>query len=252
MQEKTSNDKTPLIDPVCGMSVTQNSDYHVLHGGNEYFFCSRNCQDKFKAHPEQYTAVSDAGEDKLKDPVCGMDVTADSEFHVHYQHHDYYFCSEHCETKFKDSPEQYLGAETEAGNSCPDGSCSLSSDIIFTCPMHPEIEQQGPGSCPKCGMALEPKGMPVVETKVEYTCPMHPEVVQDHPGSCPKCGMALEPKTVTVEEKNEELIDMNRRFWLSTALALPVFVLAMVADLKPEWLPDALSMKTVQWIECLL
>ncbi|HEB82383.1 MAG TPA: cadmium-translocating P-type ATPase, partial [Gammaproteobacteria bacterium] len=102
------------------------------------------------------------------------------------------------------------------------------------------------------GMALEPKGMPVVETKVEYTCPMHPEVVQDHPGSCPKCGMALEPKTVTVEEKNEELIDMNRRFWLSTALALPVFVLAMVADLKPEWLPDALSMKTVQWIECLL
>ncbi|MDD4464971.1 MAG: YHS domain-containing protein, partial [Desulfobacterales bacterium] len=56
-----------------------------------------------------------------------------------------------------------------------------------------------------------------------YTCPMHPEVVQDHPGACPKCGMALEPVTFAVEEKNEELIDMSRRFWVCTVLALPVF-----------------------------
>jgi Cu+-exporting ATPase len=81
---------------------------------------------------------------------------------------------------------------------------------------------------------------------------MHPEIVQDQPGSCPKCGMALEARSVAVAERNEELIDMSRRFWVSVALALPVFVLAMVADLLPGWLPPALSMKTVQWIECVL
>ena len=82
-----------------------------------------------------------------------------------------------------------------------------------------------------------------------YTCPMHPEVIQDHPGNCPKCGMALEPVTSSGEEKNEELIDMSRRFWVCTALALPVFFLAMTADMMPAWLPNRLSMRTVQWIE---
>nr|WP_323697116.1 copper-translocating P-type ATPase [Thiorhodovibrio litoralis] len=81
---------------------------------------------------------------------------------------------------------------------------------------------------------------------------MHPEIVQDRPGSCPKCGMALEPQTVTTDENNEELIDMTRRFWVSTALALPLFVLAMVADLAPGWLPDGMTMRTVQWIEFAL
>ncbi|GFE60632.1 heavy metal translocating P-type ATPase [Geobacter sp. AOG2] len=85
-----------------------------------------------------------------------------------------------------------------------------------------------------------------------YTCPMHPEVIQDHPGSCPKCGMALEPVTSSGEEKNEELVDMNRRFWVCTALALPVFFLTMIADMMPAWLPAWLSMQTVQWIECAL
>lgn len=85
-----------------------------------------------------------------------------------------------------------------------------------------------------------------------YTCPMHPEIQQPGPGSCPKCGMALEPVTVSGEEKNEELVDMSRRFRISTALALPVFILAMIADLFPAWLPDGLSMKTVQWIEFAL
>ena len=85
-----------------------------------------------------------------------------------------------------------------------------------------------------------------------YTCPMHPEIQQTGPGSCPKCGMALEPITVGGEEDSSELDDMTRRFWVSTALALPVLVLAMVADLVPAWLPDGLSMKAVQWIECAL
>jgi Cu+-exporting ATPase len=81
---------------------------------------------------------------------------------------------------------------------------------------------------------------------------MHPEIVQDHPGTCPKCGMALEPRTVTIEEENPELIDMSRRFRISAILAIPVFLLAMIADLVPAWLPQGLSMGAVQWIEFVL
>ena len=94
--------------------------------------------------------------------------------------------------------------------------------------------------------------MPIVVTKSGYTCPMHPEILQDHPGTCPKCGMALEPITVSAEEENQELTDMNRRFRVCAVLALPVFVLSMVADLVPGLLPKGLSMYVVQWIACLL
>lgn len=187
----------------------------------------------------------------LKDPICGMDVTTESEHHLQHNHHDYYFCSSYCKNKFAASPETYLSPVPLNTSGCHDDSCGLTS-ATYTCPMHPEVEQQGPGSCPKCGMALEPEGLPVVASKVEYTCPMHPEVVQDHPGSCPKCGMALEAKTITIEEKNEELIDMTRRFWICAVLALPVFILAMTADMMPALLPDVLSMQAVQWIEFVL
>jgi len=95
--------------------------------------------------------------------------------------------------------------------------------------------------------SLESLGAPV-----PYTCPMHPEIRQQGPGNCPKCGMALEALTIGVEEKNEELIDMSRRFWISVALAAPVFILAMIADLAPAWLPAGLSMSMVQWIEFAL
>lgn len=184
-----------------------------------------------------------------KDLVCGMDVTKDSIHNLHNDGHDYFFCSQGCKDKFEASPDKYLNATAHEENIKPD--CRDSSEI-YTCPMHPEIEQRGFGSCPKCGMALEPSGVPLAATITEYTCPMHPEVLQDHAGSCPKCGMALEAKTVTVEEKNEELIDMSRRFWISSVLAIPVFILAMVADLAPSLLPTNLSMLSVQWIEFTL
>jgi Cu+-exporting ATPase len=175
-----------------------------------------------------------------------MTVTPASEHHHAYHNSGYYFCSKGCQTKFAADPEHYLNPpEPAAGTNSTDSQ-------TYTCPMHPEIQQKGPGNCPKCGMALEPMGIPVAATKTEYTCPMHPEIVQDHPGSCPKCGMALEPTTVEAEEDSSELDDMTRRFWVSTVLALPVFILAMVADLVPAWLPDGLSMKAVQWIECVL
>lgn len=123
---------------------------------------------------------------------------------------------------------------------------------LYTCPMHPEVQADRPGTCPKCGMALESTGEPLMTSRIEYTCPMHPEIIQDHPGNCPKCGMALELRTISVEEKNKELDYMSRRFWISTVLALPVFLLAMVADLVPGWLPEGLSMGIVQWIEFFL
>ncbi|WP_082674394.1 copper-translocating P-type ATPase [Thiohalocapsa sp. ML1] len=123
----------------------------------------------------------------------------------------------------------------------------------YVCPMCPDVREPAPGACPSCGMALEPETPTAPTTRTEYTCPMHPEVVQQGPGTCPKCGMALEPRTVTAEAAPEpELLDMTRRFWLSAALALPVLVLAMTADLAPGWLPAGLSMRAVQWIELVL
>ena len=92
-----------------------------------------------------------------------------------------------------------------------------------------------------------------VDSNAIYTCPMHPEIQQEGPGTCPKCGMALEPMVAQAgEEDTEELDDMTRRFKVSAVLALPVFLLAMVADLAPSWLPSWLSMSMVQWIEFTL
>ena len=137
----------------------------------------------------------------------------------------YYFCNPGCLTKFKADPEKYLApvSQTAAALEPPP-----PAGKIYTCPMDPEVRQDHPGACPKCGMALEPDLSTVPTTKVEYTCPMHPEIVREEPGACPICGMALEPRTVTVEEQpNEELIDMTRRMWIAAALTVPVFVLAM-------------------------
>ncbi|MBL3527160.1 MAG: heavy metal translocating P-type ATPase [gamma proteobacterium endosymbiont of Lamellibrachia anaximandri] len=200
------------------------------------------------------------------DPVCGMTVDAGSAHHFQYGEIEYHFCSEHCGNKFAADPAAYLKNEDQmampelmSGGHChhhdhkaESAAHAAVAGTLYTCPMHPEVESDHPGACPKCGMALEPMAEPVVATHTEYTCPMHPEIVQDHPGSCPKCGMALESRSIEVEEKNEELDDMSRRFWLSTALALPLFLLAMVADLLPGWLPAGLSMKTVQLIEFTL
>ncbi|MGY6277638.1 copper-transporting P-type ATPase [Methylomonas sp. MgM2] len=122
----------------------------------------------------------------------------------------------------------------------------------YTCPMHPDVLQNAPGICRICGMELAPVVDPTPGTGTEYTCPMHPEVVQKHPGHCPKCGMALEPKTVKGPDQGSEQSDMSRRFWLCACLTLPVFVLAMFADMFPARLPEWLSMRSLQWIESLL
>jgi P-type Cu+ transporter len=123
---------------------------------------------------------------------------------------------------------------------------------LYICPMHPEVQQAGPGDCPKCGMALELVSLPEFTQKTEYVCPMHLEVISDAPDDCPKCGMALEPRTISREEDNKELNDMSRRFWVSLALALPVFVMAMVADLAPQLAEKVIAMRPLQFIEFLL
>ncbi|MBS4067380.1 MAG: heavy metal translocating P-type ATPase [Sulfurimonas sp.] len=166
--------------------------------------------------------------EELKDPVCGMNVSLDSKYSYRYKNEDYRFCSEHCLVKFKAHPEDYLKKE---------GSDTLKEPICTN-----------ENLC-----SINTTSYVKEENSTKYTCPMHTEIVQDHPGSCPKCGMALEPVVAkAAEEKNEELTDMNRRFWVSTALSVPVFALAMIADLLPALLPSALSMKMIQWIEFLL
>ena len=201
-----------------------------------------------------------------KDPVCGMSVDPARAKATHeHNGKTYYFCCPGCKEKFKADPAKYLAPKTLVGiapmsakpvqiapaaligiapappaptqithvHPAPAAPPAITQQNEYTCPMDPEVRQQGPGDCPKCGMALEPAVAALPATKTEYTCPMHPEIVRDAPGNCPICGMALEPRTVDIaEEKNPELVDMTRRFWISVALTIPVLLVAM-ADAIP-------------------
>ncbi|WP_332827289.1 copper-transporting P-type ATPase [Ramlibacter sp.] len=152
--------------------------------------------------------------------------------------------------------------------------------VEYTCPMHPEVRQAGPGKCPKCGMFLEPAGAasghaahghaghvhahhhpaatpaaapsPGVKSPhdVEYTCPMHPQVRQIGPGNCPICGMALEPVIATGENgESPELRDMTRRFWIGLALTVPVFFLEMGGHVFD--IAHLVGAQTSNWIQML-
>src|SRR5678815_5506404 len=127
------------------------------------------------------------------DPVCGM--TVDPEHAAgsfEYQGKTYYFCSTHCLHKFRENPEAFLNK--------------------------PAVQP--------VGITRQPPAKPKPDQK--YTCPMHPEIIRDSPGSCPICGMALEPLTVSLEqEENHELKDMTRRLWIAVLAAIPVFMLGM-------------------------
>jgi Cu+-exporting ATPase len=154
----------------------------------------------------------------MKDVVCGMDVLENSKYQSTHHHETYYFCSEHCKIKFDKSPGIYLHTkETSDTDSCPNGSCNINPSLI--------------------------------NRNVQYTCPMHPEIIKDEPGNCPICGMSLEPVMATVEEEKSELKSMTQRFWISALLALPLFMLAMIADMMPSLLPQNISMKMLYWIE---
>ena len=191
---------------------------------------------------------------EVVDPVCGMTITQDDAVgHIEHRGETYYFCSESCLQRFRETPDAFLG------KSAPP-SAPAAAGTTYVCPMDPEVRQSEPGACPKCGMALEPDLSTAPLVRVEYTCPMHPEIVRDQPGACPICGMALEPRTVGLEEgPNPELVDMTRRFRIGALLAAPVFLLAMSdmvfgaglggrVDLRwTNWLGLALATPVVWW-----
>ena len=124
---------------------------------------------------------------------------------------------------------------------------------LYTCPMHPEVRQEKPGPCRKCGMALERLAPKTAAEKIEYTCPMHPQIVRDKPGNCPICGMALEPRTVSLEEEeNPELVDMTRRFWVGVALTVPLLLIAMSDFVRGNPLERIVSMPVLGWVQFAL
>ena len=154
------------------------------------------------------------------DPVCGMKVEPDSAADsAEHGGRTWHFCSPHCATKFRSDPEKYTQADTGGGDPV----------------------QHDSGKVPEGG---QPRG------SGKYTCPMHPEIVQDGPGSCPKCGMALEPMVASAEggEEDAELSDMTRRFWVSAVLSLPLLVLAMA----PMAGARRLSVRIQPWVELAL
>lgn len=152
---------------------------------------------------------------QLKDVVCGMTVTEQSQHTLKYGQNSYYFCSAGCKVKFANDPHKYLTSESSAAK---------------------PVEQTLP-------------------TGTVYTCPMHPEVRQEHQGSCPKCGMALEPELPNLEsEDNLELADFRHRFWLTLPLTVLVTVLAMFGhrlqwfDMKAQsFIELSLSLPIVLW-----
>jgi len=199
--------------------------------------------------PSSITAVEPA---KLlaTDPVCGMAVDPAKAASVEHDGTKFYFCCQGCATKFRADPGKYLQPKQAAPLIQLIAKQAPQAD--YTCTMHPEVHKPGPGSCPKCGMALEPATIEVRAPRTEYTCPMHPEIVRDAPGSCPICGMALEPRTVSADDENPELVSMTRRFWAGAALTLPLLAV-MVSDILPGHpIQHLLSGVLLGWIEFAL
>jgi P-type Cu+ transporter len=216
-------------DPVCGMGVDPaRTPHRHEHAGETYHFCSEGCRARFAADPGGYLgatpaprgqhsgrdhhapggmrAASPGAETLVRDPVCGMDVDPHATPHRHELHgRTYHFCSAGCRAKFAADPERYLGGKPAPA--APEGA-------VYTCPMHPEVRQVGPGSCPICGMALEP---------LDVTAETGP---------------------------NPELADMTRRFWVGLALALPVFALEMGGHLLS--LHASLPRQVSNWLQLLL
>lgn len=232
-------------DPVCGMSVDPaHAAATSQHHGKTYYFCASGCAKRFEAEPERYLAKRQAGAPhsvstdtlpvispvkstgaglpilahglEVKDPVCGMSVDPPKAAAKRtHEGKDYFFCSVRCAERFKQEPARFLAAPGTAG-------------------MEPRRPQSGARATVK---------------EVRYTCPMHPEVIQIGPGVCPKCGMALEPMDIVAEETGDdpEYLSMRLRFWAGVALSLPVLVLGMFG----EHLDLPVSANVLHWIELL-
>ncbi len=145
---------------------------------------------------------------EVLDPICGMTISPeDAVGHVEHDGQTYYFCSENCLDRFKANPAEFVGT------------------------------------------AAAPRSAVTTDAEAEYTCPMHPEIRQKGPGSCPLCGMALEPLTVTLDEQpNEELEDMTRRFGWSLALTVPILLLMVDEFFPGQPLHGRISPRLLNWI----
>jgi P-type Cu+ transporter len=208
-------------DPVCGMTVNPlKAKARADYSGKTYSFCSSGCAQKFQMNPIKYLPVptqNTSNEPTLpatslavlpvltephseKDPVCGMSVNPKTAAgKMEYGPGTYYFCSARCAERFRSEPEKYLASPGSEG-----------------------MEEES-----NAGVTT-----PVDAKSIRYTCPMHPEIVQLGPGSCPICGMALEPLDIVAEQlPDEEYESMRRRFWVCLALSLPILFLSMAGDM---------------------
>lgn len=237
MHQQTRNGES-FIDPVCGMTVSATPEKSTVYDGSTWYFCSAGCVTKFKADPARYLVnatelpstgkapnaccahdhatthgqepapVAVAVTDKpYTDPVCGMKAAADPAKSVTHNGTAYYFCSQHCVTKFRANPDQYLQPQPK--------KAIASRDALYTCPMHPEIQQIGPGTCPKCGMALE-------------------------------------PIDASAEEDTSELHDMTRRFWISFFLTVPLLLITMTEMVPGVNVHHWLGNSTFNWLQAAL
>jgi Cu+-exporting ATPase len=196
-------DDVVVRDPVCGMTVDPAAGKPSFeHEGRRYLFCCEGCRTKFEAAPQDYLTA--------RDPVCGMSVDrATAKHFLRHEGEKHYFCSAGCRTKFEAAPADYRNGKKPQPKPAPKGT--------------------------------------------QYTCPMHPEVISDHPGDCPKCGMALEPMGIPPmdEGPNPELIDFTRRLWISGILSVPLLVITMgpmIGLPVRDWLGEPLA----TWAELVL
>ena len=158
-----------------------------------------------------HVALPPAAVDKpFTDPVCGMKAAADPAKSVQHAGVTYYFCGQRCVEKFRAAPEQYLAPKAPSA-----AESAASKNALYTCPMHPEVQQIGPGTCPKCGMALE-------------------------------------PMDAATPEDTSELDDMSRRFWISLALSLPLLFITMSEFIPGLNLYHRIGIDTFNWLQALL
>jgi Cu+-exporting ATPase len=217
----------------------EKSAAHVEHRGETYYFCAKGCAIRFSGDPEKYLGpaalkpvlASDASVELpilasaplAQDPVCGMSVDPTKPAATR-QHggKTYHFCSLRCAERFEKAPGQFLTAPGSADMRSPASTAAFSGDV--------------------------PVG---AEKTIRYTCPMHPEVIQFGPGACPKCGMALEPMDIVAtadDAPDAEYLSMRNRFWLGASLSLPLLALSMLGEKISLSLPAAF----LPWIELFL
>lgn len=217
------------------MKVAQDQAKRISYDDKEYYFCSERCMDKFRASPLTYlsprpdqpvsaTATSSccamhshpanhaAKIEPFTDPVCGMKVEADPAKSIEYEGKTYYFCSKKCMDQFRAEPARYLQPKPVVPQSAEPGA---SKAVMYTCPMHPQIQQIGPGACPICGMALE-------------------------------------PMEATSAEDTTELRNMTRRFWVCTVLTVPLLVISMSELIPGLNLHHRMGINAFSWLQAVL